>query len=120
VILRLAAAGLAATAVVGIAVTASVAVPVSRIGLDTRAAGADDVKPAACAGLALIAVRNLTGTADPELVVGGAGDDTLDGGAGADCLLGGAGDDTLDGGDGTDVCIGGGGATVYLRCETEG
>jgi Ca2+-binding RTX toxin-like protein len=54
-----------------------------------------------------------TGTADAEILIGGAGDDLLSGGGGADVIRGGAGDDTItvtdlaffkvDGGTGSDT-----------------
>lgn len=45
-----------------------------------------------------------------NLFFGGAGDDTLRGGAGDDVLIGGDGLDTMDGGYGDDILIGGQGA----------
>jgi len=34
-------------------------------------------------------------------------------------VLGGAGDDDLNGGPGTDVCIGGAGTNTFAACETQ-
>ena len=54
----------------------------------------------------------LTGDANPNVLKGMGGDDTLTGGdetSGGDKLYGGAGDDTLDGGNGTDMLVGGAG-----------
>jgi hypothetical protein len=52
----------------------------------------------------------------PVIVYGGAGNDTLIGGSGADALYGEAGTDTLRGGDGADVLNGGAGRdTVYAE-----
>lgn len=52
----------------------------------------------------------------PVIVYGGAGNDTLIGGSGADALYGEAGTDTLRGGDGVDVLNGGAGRdTVYAE-----
>jgi hypothetical protein len=45
----------------------------------------------------------------PSTVTGGAGDDTLNGGAGDDTVTGGGGNDTLNGGAGNDTVTGGGG-----------
>jgi Ca2+-binding RTX toxin-like protein len=50
-----------------------------------------------------------TGNDLANLIVGGAGNDSLDGGAGNDTLNGGAGSDTLIGGEGADVLNGAGG-----------
>lgn len=44
----------------------------------------------------------------PTFILGGTGDDTLDGGSGRDWLYGGIGDDTLNGGSGDDVLVGNG------------
>ena len=43
---------------------------------------------------------------DAEIIVGGAGNDTITGGAGDDELHGGAGNDTLNGGNGNDTLVG--------------
>jgi Ca2+-binding RTX toxin-like protein len=45
----------------------------------------------------------------PAQLFGGNGNDTLNGGAGADQLFGGIGNDTLNGGDGNDTLVGGAG-----------
>ena len=47
-------------------------------------------------------------------MIGGDGNDTLDGGAGADTLIGGAGNDTLNGGFGADIMYGGAGNDTYI------
>jgi Ca2+-binding RTX toxin-like protein len=49
-----------------------------------------------------------------DVLIGGAGNDTLDGGAGNELLIGGAGNDTLDGGAGNELLIGGAGNDVLL------
>jgi Ca2+-binding RTX toxin-like protein len=49
----------------------------------------------------------LQGGGGHNVLVGGAGDDTLEGGDLADVLIGGRGKDKLDGGDGDDLLIGG-------------
>ena len=49
---------------------------------------------------------------DVEVVIGGAGDDSITGSAKRDILRGGAGDDTLIGNDGDDLLVGGDGADV--------
>ena len=47
----------------------------------------------------------LQGTAEADLLIGGAGDDLIDGGAGNDTIEGGEGDDTMTGGDGADQFV---------------
>ncbi len=49
-----------------------------------------------------------------NLLVGGAGKDTLYGGGGRDYLIGGRGNDTLDGGKDNDILIGGEGFDTYI------
>ena len=55
----------------------------------------------------------LDGGAGDDMIYGDGDDDDLDGGAGMDTLMGGAGDDTLDGGDGMDVLTGGSGSDTF-------
>jgi Ca2+-binding RTX toxin-like protein len=118
------AAGLAGTVSATFAYTASNAVSASLLGQTTQAITPDDLKPAACSGLALTGVvtgaGSFQGTPASELVLGSAGADTIDGLGGDDCVVGGAGDDTLAGDAGTDVCLGGAGANTFATCETEG
>ncbi|MCA8908499.1 MAG: VWA domain-containing protein, partial [Rhodospirillaceae bacterium] len=49
----------------------------------------------------------LIGGGDDDLIIGGAGADTLSGNGGNDILIGGVGDDTLSGGSGDDILRGG-------------
>lgn len=49
-----------------------------------------------------------------DWLYGGGGDDSIDGGGGADTLLGGPGDDSLTGSFGADVLIGGPGADSFI------
>lgn len=110
---------------VGVAITATNVVPVSRA--DSPSGGAptaNQLKPAQCAALSLSVVRvvsgTFTGTAAAELIIGSSGVDTLRGGNGDDCILGGSGNDSLRGDGGTDVCIGGPGTdTFHSTCETQ-
>jgi Ca2+-binding RTX toxin-like protein len=53
--------------------------------------------------------ETLVGGAGDDYLRGGAGDDTIQGGAGSDDVRGNAGDDTLRGGEGRDLTIGGSG-----------
>ena len=55
-----------------------------------------------------------TGTAGADVLVGGGGNDTLNGLGANDRLIGGLGDDTLDGGTGVDVLIGGAGNDTLI------
>jgi Ca2+-binding RTX toxin-like protein len=72
--------------------------------LTVNAVGGDDVVDASA----------LAATAARLTVDGGAGDDVLLGGAGADTLLGGAGDDVLLGGPAADTLDGGAGSNVVI------
>lgn len=56
--------------------------------------------------------------ADVEQIIGGAGADTLSGGAVNNALFGGPGYDTLDGGAGTDSCITGADGGKTANCES--
>ncbi|QID18144.1 hypothetical protein G3580_11150 [Nitrogeniibacter mangrovi] len=55
----------------------------------------------------LVGENNFTGTANRDIVFGGAVNNSLYGGAGNDLVVGRGGDDTLNGGDGDDVLDGG-------------
>jgi Ca2+-binding RTX toxin-like protein len=54
------------------------------------------------------------------LIFGGAGNDTIDGGAGKDVVMGGSGDDTIDGGTEFDMCYGDSGVDSAVNCERRG
>lgn len=105
------------------AFAAGISIPASNIEKQTIAVTAEDIKPAACAGLSLTNIISgsgtLTGTPANDLIIGSALADTIDGGGGNDCILGGGGDDTLIGNEGTDVCLGGPGTDSFITCETE-
>lgn len=109
----------------GVAATANNVVPASRAGSASEGTPtANELKPSDCAALNLSLVRvvsgKFSGSAASELVIGGAGADTLRGGNGNDCILGGAGNDALSGDGGTDVCIGGSGVDSFdATCETQ-
>ncbi|MCM8732009.1 beta strand repeat-containing protein [Hephaestia sp. GCM10023244] len=83
---------------------------VTYVGADGTLGTADDVtddERLVLDGSALGAGQSLVGTggAGDDILIGGAGNDTLTGGAGDDMLLGGAGNDTLDGGEGSDYYL---------------
>ena len=111
-------------AVIG-ASASSQSTPSSSAGTYTAPITADNLKPAACAGITLTHVVAGSGTitkvgSRSELITGSAAVDTIDGSLGDDCILGGASDDSITGGGGTDVCIGGGDAgDTFATCETE-
>lgn len=134
------------------AVAAANQVAPSAVGQVTRPITPDDLKPPECASLVLtnlvVGSGNIVGTAANDLILGGAGADTLYGdqgtlsalssdcvlggsgsdslngdGAGAltggdDVLLGGPGDDTLDGGPGSDSCYGNDDNDIFVACES--
>ena len=113
----------ALVAVVGIAVTATNTIPVSRADDLSRAIGVNDVKPSQCAGLTLTDVLAGSGTInDPNgnatLVLGSAGADTINARNLDDCVVAGGGNDSINGGAGSDVCIGGPGTDTFTNCET--
>jgi len=104
---------------------------------------ANELKPAACNGINLINIIDLSrgdsptqgndlilgtsgndtggnqikGLGGDDCIIGGDGDDTMSGGQGNDVLLGGGGNDDLDGGQGTDLCDGGSGTNTFKKCE---
>jgi Ca2+-binding RTX toxin-like protein len=81
---------------------------------------ADASKPAACASTTLTTVvAGVNGTNAADLLLGGAGNDTMNAGNGTDCVLGGGGADAINGGNGNDVCIGGPGTDTFTNCETQ-
>lgn len=102
------------------ALTATNSVPVSYASQTASGITADDLKPAACAGVNLTAVVVGTdGTGANELILGSAAGTSVRGRGGDDCVLGGGGDDTVRGDAGTDVCIGGPGTDSFIACETQ-
>ena len=111
------------------AVAGSNSVPGTRADNNFFSIGANDVKPAPCAGITvttvLIGSGIINGTGASELVLGSSGADTIDAAGGDDCILGGGGNDIITGGAGTDVCIGGPGIDtfgilgLFSGCETQ-
>jgi Ca2+-binding RTX toxin-like protein len=113
----------AATVVGVVTFAAANAVPATNADRVQSAVAANDLKPAACAGITVTTLRVVSGvfvgTNANELILASAGIDDLDGRAGADCIVGGAGADLIRGGGGGDVCIGGPGIDVFASCETQ-
>jgi Ca2+-binding RTX toxin-like protein len=110
------------------ALAATNTVPGTRAGHNLLSIGANDLKPAACAGITVTTVLpgsgTISGSDASELILGGSGDDTITAGGGDDCILGGGGNDLIQGQSGTDVCIGGPGSDSFGflglgGCETE-
>jgi len=87
---------------------------------ESHAITAEQLKPAACAGLTLGTIitdgddgttdGTINGTTGNDLLLGTDGPNTLNGGGGIDCFVAGSGVDTCNGGAGTDV---------FIDCETE-
>jgi Ca2+-binding RTX toxin-like protein len=103
--------------------TAANTVSSSKMKLDTRAIGANDLKPTECAALTLTnhvtGSGTINGTTGNDLILGSSGVDTIDGVGGNDCLVGGGGNDSLAGSGGSDVCLGGPGTDTFKKCETQ-
>jgi Ca2+-binding RTX toxin-like protein len=114
-------AGVLAVLQAPVALTASNAVPSSRLASQSQAITPNTLRPAACAGPTLTSIvtgdGNITSSPGNSLVLGGPADQKINGGPGNDCIIGGAGVDTINGGNGTDVCIGNV-LTTFLNCET--
>jgi Ca2+-binding RTX toxin-like protein len=110
-----------------LAFAANNAVPVTHLADQSRFVTANDLKPAACAGITLTAILSCppgggvcSGTDASELVIGSTADDDIDAGKGDDCILAGGGNDQMRGEQGTDVCSGGPGTdSFHPSCETE-
>jgi Ca2+-binding RTX toxin-like protein len=89
-------------------------------GADTAFGGSGDDRiqgygpPGPTAG-ATVALRDADRA---DLLLGGAGNDTIDGGGGGDTMLGGPGDDWLIGGAGNDTMAGGTGADRFVFAPT--
>jgi Ca2+-binding RTX toxin-like protein len=59
----------------------------------------------------------INGSKKAEIILGGPGNDILRGRRGDDILYGGPGDDIIRGGMGYDICYGGGGNDTFIDCE---
>jgi Ca2+-binding RTX toxin-like protein len=101
---------------IGSATAASMAVPGSRMGTQSIPVTGNQLRPPQCPALygnsdksqVRFASPNFTGSGStPLLILGTAGNNTIQGGNGADCIVGGGGNDTLQGRQGGDIIIGG-------------
>jgi Ca2+-binding RTX toxin-like protein len=105
------------------AFAAGISVPYSNVDERSIAVTAQDLKPAACAGLYLTNIISgsgvITGTYANDLIIASAGVDTIAGLGGDDCIIGSTGDDLITGNDGNDICIGGPGIDIFTTCEVE-
>ena len=114
--------GSAACAVVISALTATNAVPATRLALRASAVAVDQLKPKPqCNGITVTVLRaGMNGGNGNDLVLGRPRRDRLRGNGGNDCIHGGGDSDQLHGGPGTDVCIGGPGVDTFdATCETQ-
>jgi Ca2+-binding RTX toxin-like protein len=87
----------------------------ARVDVAGAIAGSDRITVNALAGDDVVDASGLAANSALLTATGGDGDDVLIGGAGNDTLLGGAGDDVLIGGPGTDTLDGEGGDNVVLQ-----
>ena len=105
------------------AFAAGISMPYSNVDESSIPVTAQDLKPAACAGLYLTNIISgsgvITGTSANDLIIGSAGVDTIDGLGGDDCILGSKGDDLITGNEGKDICIGSPGTDIFTACEVE-
>lgn len=106
------------------AMAASNAVPQTGLDEIRHSTTVNELKPPQCDSLDLtnliVATGMISGTAENDLILGSAGDDTISGEGGNDCIVSGSGDDILSGDSGTDVCIGGNGSDILFdSCESK-
>lgn len=110
-------------AIASSAQTSANTVSSTKLELDTRTIGANDLKPTECAALTLTNLvtgsGTINGTTGNDLILGSSGVDTIDAGGGNDCVLAGGANDGIDGKAGTDVCVGGPGTDTFKGCETQ-
>jgi Ca2+-binding RTX toxin-like protein len=92
-------------------------VPPTRAGQDDEALLLDQLAPPECAGMGLtrLQVGGSGSGGGNALIVGTAGNDTLNGGGGDDCIVAGGGSDVLNGQGGDDVLISGPGFIDFLN-----
>lgn len=68
-------------------------------------------------GTDIITAANSGSRWQTNCIMGGAGNDTINGSKKDEIILGGPGDDIIDGGGGNDICYGGGGSDTFYNCE---
>jgi Ca2+-binding RTX toxin-like protein len=105
------------------AFSAGISISNTSLDMHSSSVSANQVKPAACAGLNLTSIitgaGTVTGTPGNDLILGSSGPDTINGLSGDDCILGGGGNDSIDGNSGTDACLGGPDSDTFNDCESE-
>lgn len=111
------------------AVAAANSVASSRLSDQSLPIDINALKPPECASINLTSILigsgTINGTNANELILGSPLADTINAKAGSDCILGGGGNDNIDGGagggagSGYDICIGGPGSDVFSKCEEE-
>jgi hypothetical protein len=105
------------------ATAAGIIVPATRLDDQRMAITIDDLKPSACAGLALGNIESgagfIFGTNGNDLILGSSGGDIIFALNGNDCILSGGGNDWIFGGPGNDVCLSGAGTDTFDQCETQ-
>ena len=74
---------------------------------------AEKVKPPECAGVTLVDIRTGDGDGNNNLILGSAGNDTINGQGGSDCILGVDGNDTIYG-DGNNLLFATGSDDIIL------
>lgn len=102
--------------------TATNTVPATNVGSQQFTIDANALKPAACSALNLTnVVAGTAGTTGNDLILGPSTAATLNGNGGTDCIVGGGGNDTINGNanNGSDVCIGGPGTDTFKKCGTQ-
>lgn len=92
-------------------------VPPSNAGQVSQALLISQIAPPECAGMGLTRLQIGGGGSGGgnALIIGTAGNDTLDGGGGDDCIVAGSGSDVLRGNGGDDVLISGPGFIDFLN-----
>jgi Ca2+-binding RTX toxin-like protein len=97
-------------------------IPITRLTHQSFEINANTLKPIECASIYLenitVGSGKFKGDKTNELLLGSPFDDNIRSGKkGDDCILGGAGDDIIDGNGATSICIGGPGNDTFKNCE---
>lgn len=97
----------------------------SHAGMQTQIILINNLRPPGCAGLELVSIIYCSGSAicngttQSELILGDSSNNLINGGskkANPDCIIAGGGDDTVEGGNKDDICIEGPGNDSYKKC----